>query len=105
MTLFIISAVLIIGLTILVIAWALLKNSKNNEINRSQSNLSILQENLKSLEKDLKEGLITNEQYQFQKTELEQRTVEEVIQLQDASEKEYVSKDSSKWIPYTSTCS
>jgi len=101
MTLFIISAVLIIGLTILVIAWALLKNSKNNEINRSQSNLSILQESLKSLEKDLKEGLITNEQYQFQKTELEQRTVEEVIQLQDASEKEYVSKDSSKWIPYT----
>ena len=101
MTLFIISAVLIIGLTILVIAWALLKNSKNNEINRSQSNFSILQENLKSLEKDLKEGLITNEQYQFQKTELEQRTVEEVIQLQDASEKEYVSKDSSKWIPYT----
>ena len=101
MTLFIISAVIIIGLTILVIAWALLKNSKNNEINQSQSNLSILQENLKSLEKDLNEGLITNEQYQFQKTELEQRTVEEVIQLQEASEKEYVAKDSSKWIPYT----
>ena len=99
MTLFIILAVSIIAITVLVICWALLKKSNSNDINRSESNLTILQENLNSLEKDLSEGTISPEQYDFHKSELEQRTVDEVIHLQENQGKKN-SEDFGKWLPY-----
>ena len=99
MTLFIILAVFIIAITVLVLCWALLKKSNSDDINRSQSNLLILQENLTSLEKDLSEGNITSEQYDFHKSELEQRTVDEVLRQQQSQENTH-SDEFGKWLPY-----
>jgi cytochrome c-type biogenesis protein CcmH len=100
MTLFIILAILIIGITVTVITWVFIKKVPAPEISRADSNLAILQENLLTLEKDFAVGLITQEQFSFQKNELEQRTVEEVLQLEKSSEKNSSTTESGQWLPY-----
>jgi len=60
-----------------------LRTTSTSSVDQSQSNLLILQESLANLEKEFQDGLLTAEQYAVQKTEIEMRTVEEVVNVKD----------------------
>ena len=83
MTLFIVLAVLIMGIAILILLLPFLRTTSTSSVDQSQSNLLILQESLANLEKEFQDGLLTAEQYAVQKTEIEMRTVEEVVNVKD----------------------
>lgn len=83
MTLFIVLAVLIMAIAILILLLPFLRTTSTSSVDQSQSNLLILQESLANLEKEFQDGLLTAEQYAVQKTEIEMRTVEEVVNVKD----------------------
>jgi cytochrome c-type biogenesis protein CcmH len=83
MTLFIVLAVLIMAIAILILLLPFLRTISTSSVDQSQSNLLILQESLANLEKEFQDGLLTAEQYAVQKTEIEMRTVEEVVNVKD----------------------
>jgi cytochrome c-type biogenesis protein CcmH len=79
MTLFIVIAVLLIGVAVLLVSWPVLRAKNTLSEESSNINLQILREQLQSLELELQAGQINQEQFGFQKTEIEKRTVEEVL--------------------------
>ena len=87
MSLFIVIAVLLIGVAVLMVSWPVLRAKKTLATEEANTNLVILQEQLKSLEQDLQEGQINQEQFEFQKSEIEKRTVDEVLQAPQTSAK------------------
>jgi cytochrome c-type biogenesis protein CcmH len=87
MSLFIVIAVLLIGVAVLMVSWPVLRAKKTLATEEANTNLVILQEQLKSLERDLQEGQINQEQFEFQKSEIEKRTVDEVLQAPQTSAK------------------
>lgn len=97
MTLFIALAVLVIGLAVLILTLSILRSPTASSANQSQSNLLILQESLDSLEKEFQEGLITQEQYAFQKAEIEQRTIDDVVRVK---EKSAPKQHQGRWLAY-----
>jgi len=97
MTLFIIIAILIMGIAILILLMPFLRKPSISTVDQSQSNLLILQEGLVNLEKEFQEGLITAEQYAFQKSEIEMRTVEEVVNVNDKKNPE---QKQARWLSY-----
>ena len=80
-------AVLLIGVAVLIVSWPILRAKKTHLIEDANTNLVILQEQLKSLELELQEGQINQEQFEYQKSEIEKRTVEEVLQAPKDSTK------------------
>jgi cytochrome c-type biogenesis protein CcmH len=87
MSLFIVIAVLLIGVAVLMVSWPVLRAKKTLATEEANTNLVILQEQLKSLERELQEGQINQEQFEFQKSEIEKRTVDEVLQAPQTSAK------------------
>jgi cytochrome c-type biogenesis protein CcmH len=85
MILFISIAVILIGLAVLMVSFPLLRSKKRVFVSDPSSSLNILQENLKQLEQDLLDKQITQEQFNLQKSEIEARTVAEVIQIQQGA--------------------
>lgn len=79
MSVFIALAVVIIGLAVVILTLATLRTRTTRDVDQQHSNLLIFQESLKSLEKEHLAGLLTSDQYDFQKAEIEKRTVEEVV--------------------------
>lgn len=79
MSVFIALAVVIIGLAVVILTLATLRTRTTRDVDQQHSNLLIFQESLKSLEKEYLAGLLTIDQYDFQKAEIEKRTVEEVV--------------------------
>lgn len=85
MILFIGIAVILIALAVLMVSFPLLRSKKRAFVSDPSSSLNILQENLKQLEQDLLDKQITQEQFNLQKSEIEARTVAEVIQIQQGA--------------------
>lgn len=79
MSVFIALAVVIIGLAVVILTLATLRTRTTRDVDQQHSNLLIFQESLKSLKKEHLAGLLTSDQYDFQKAEIEKRTVEEVV--------------------------
>ena len=97
MTLFIVLAVLVVSIAILILLLPFIRTHSISSVDQSQSNLVILQESLANLEKEFQEGLLTAEQYAFQKSEIEMRTVEEVIHIKDTKSPE---QKQTSWLFY-----
>jgi cytochrome c-type biogenesis protein CcmH len=97
MSLFIFFAILIIGTAVLILVLPLLRSKSKPILEHSNSNLLILKENLQTLEEELKSGLISSEQFHFQKNEIEKRTVDEVIRVKQTLEP---IQHESKWLNY-----
>ena len=97
MTLFIVLAVLIMGIAILILLLPFLRTPSISTVDQSQSNLVILQESLANVEKEFQEGLLTAEQYAFQKSEIEMRTVEEVVNVKDTKSP---AQKQARWLSY-----
>jgi cytochrome c-type biogenesis protein CcmH len=85
MTLFISIAVILIGLAVLMMSFPLLRSKKRVFVSDPNSSLNILKDNLKQLEQELLDKQITQEQFNLQKSEIEARTVAEVIQIQQGA--------------------
>jgi cytochrome c-type biogenesis protein CcmH len=97
MTLFVFCAVLIIGVAVLIILLPLIRSQSKAILAKSNSNLLILKENLAALEKEFANGLMSEEQFATQKSEIEKRTLDEVILAKETLEP---TQHESKWLNY-----
>ena len=82
MILFLVIAVLLIGIgtTLLLLPFfRSSQNDPNNNLPQSQASLAILRESLSQLEQEHQSGLLTDDEFSKQKVELERRTLDEVV--------------------------
>jgi cytochrome c-type biogenesis protein CcmH len=97
MSVFIALSLLIIGAAVLMIVLPLMRSSSRPILDHSNSNLLILKESLQTLDLELKNGLITADQYTFQKSEIEKRTVDEVVRVKQTLEP---TQYESRWLTF-----
>jgi cytochrome c-type biogenesis protein CcmH len=78
MTIFVILAAALVLLALVLVAPSLLRNRASMVLDRNQQNVVIAQERLSELEADLGNGVLTREQFEQAKVELEQALLEDL---------------------------